>query len=76
MLPVALYAKIVNDWFRDISTHTPLAGRDNTSRVNIRILLKFQLTRPLRGVTDNTDSFTRSFTISTHTPLAGRDPLL
>ncbi len=28
MLPVALYAKIVNDWFRDISTHTPLAGRD------------------------------------------------
>lgn len=29
MLPVALYAKIVNDWFRDISTHTPLAGRDH-----------------------------------------------
>ena len=28
MLPVALYAKIVNDWFRDISTHTPLARRD------------------------------------------------
>lgn len=39
MLPVALYAKIVNDWFRDISTHTPLAGRDRNILGNMAVTL-------------------------------------
>ncbi len=73
MLPVALYAKIVNDWFRDISTHTPLAGRDFVTRKECDGTTEFQLTRPLRGVTLPGDTFDVSCAISTHTPLAGRD---
>ena len=37
----------------DISTHTPLAGRDSPSFLLFFCKLKFLLTRPLRGATSN-----------------------
>ena len=73
MLPVALYVKIVNDWFRDISTHTPLAGRD------VLLCLYAGLRRisthtPLAGRDFDNFHYKSLNSISTHTPLAGRDP--
>ena len=59
-----------------ISTHTPLAGRDELVRVVCHHFLIFQLTRPLRGATSERARFVRTLPISTHTPLAGRDETL
>ena len=56
-----------------ISTHTPLAGRDERILLARSFKQQFLLTRPLRGATLN-PAFTRLWKrISTHTPLAGRD---
>ena len=59
--------------YTQISTHTPLAGRDFYKASEITPEYKFLLTRPSRGATTATDSRGRTVTISTHTPLAGRD---
>ena len=56
-----------------ISTHTPLAGRDAGSIVAYLELDTFLLTRPLRDVTQITLTDNVFSPISTHTPLAGRD---
>ena len=57
-----------------ISTHTPLAGRDNTASSKSATALPFLLTRPLRDVTGGISGvLDLSGQISTHTPLAGRD---
>ena len=57
---------------RDISTHTPLAGRDQPVLLSgsDHVIL---LTRPLRDVTFRDPSISSCCRISTHTPLAGRD---
>ena len=57
-----------------ISTHTPLAGRDDLVALLIRQHLRFLLTRPLRDVTLHFFYDFFIWYISTHTPLAGRDP--
>ena len=56
-----------------ISTHTPLAGRDNIRFKFISIDSQFLLTRPLRDVTAELVNLYTVDGISTHTPLAGRD---
>ena len=56
-----------------ISTHAPLAGRDDSPKVEDGQHKKFQPTRPLRGATKKLDCFTGHGFISTHAPLAGRD---
>ena len=38
-----------------ISTHTPHAGRDYAPKSSSLYTLSFQLTRPMRGVTSDTD---------------------
>ena len=58
---------------KPISTHTPLAGRDQNDGWIYRYLFRFQLTRPLRGATIHRERFFENLGISTHTPLAGRD---
>ena len=81
---VALYARYSSDNQRvesivaqlracRISTHTPLAGRDEPGGHRLGKFLEFQLTRPSRGVTITTLGGNDESTISTHTPLAGRD---
>ena len=57
----------------NISTHTPLAGRDAESTAVFRGEYRFLLTRPLRDVTDIAFTCDIAASISTHTPLAGRD---
>ena len=60
-----------------ISTHAPLAGRDNYSPEAALHEIEFQPTRPLRGATlllFVCDVCGRP--ISTHAPLAGRDSAL
>ena len=57
----------------DISTHAPLAGRDNFHFSFTPFLLKFQPTRPLRGATASGPPSEILRGISTHAPLAGRD---
>ena len=57
----------------NISTHTPLAGRDHTDKTEWGGRIRFLLTRPLRDVTFATICGFDDITISTHTPLAGRD---
>ena len=56
-----------------ISTHTPLAGRDDSQMVLTHDFSSFLLTRPLRDVTTKPLELTNHALISTHTPLAGRD---
>ena len=56
-----------------ISTHTPLAGRDNCRLLEECKKETFLLTRPLRDVTVPFSFSPRPLSISTHTPLAGRD---
>ena len=58
-----------------ISTHTPLAGRDQQCRQPFLLDRKFLLTRPLRDVTHCSLLLAAQNLISTHTPLAGRDGL-
>ena len=59
-----------------ISTHTPLAGRDNLMFLVLVCFLIFQLTRPSRGVTRAIKAHKMvELQISTHTPLAGRDAI-
>ena len=58
---------------REISTHTPLAGRDRRAARNVWNVHEFLLTRPLRGATTNCIPLYIFGIISTHTPLAGRD---
>ena len=57
----------------DISTHTPLTGRDVALRGGSPRPEKFLLTRPLRDVTLATLDIISEMEISTHTPLTGRD---
>ena len=59
--------------YDDISTHTPLAGRDITGASSRLSIPQFLLTRPSRGVTNEERSLFSRKSISTHTPLAGRD---
>ena len=56
----------------DISTHTPLAGRDSTLQMS-GLSSIFLLTRPSRGATSFSSSHRSIRSISTHTPLAGRE---
>ena len=57
----------------EISTHTPLAGRDLSASVVAVFISAFLLTRPLRDVTSLNCVVAFHLKISTHTPLAGRD---
>ena len=57
----------------EISTHTPLAGRDVLVLGVVTISFTFLLTRPLRDVTMHYREMNERREISTHTPLAGRD---
>ena len=59
-----------------ISTHTPLAGRDQHTETGTADHSRFLLTRPSRGVTIYRFSTSNITQISTHTPLAGRDYIL
>ena len=64
----------LGDGLRFISTHTPLAGRDDRGSECLSCHWRFLLTRPSRGATRNAiPSSIRPIFISTHTPLAGRD---
>ena len=56
-----------------ISTHAPLAGRDEEELTFRKSSLLFQPTRPLRGATAAQVRANRNGVISTHAPLAGRD---
>ena len=56
-----------------ISTHTPLAGRDEYPLDCFGYYSPFLLTRPLRDVTETAEQPQPETAISTHTPLAGRD---
>ena len=56
-----------------ISTHAPLAGRDQMDIGIGILLLLFQPTRPLRGATYACGNGVGKEMISTHAPLAGRD---
>ena len=56
-----------------ISTHTPHARRDSSSRFDERGIFIFQLTRLMRGVTQARVSEHVPRSISTHTPHARRD---
>ena len=58
---------------RRISTHTPLAGRDDSTADIHQGREQFLLTRPLRDVTATITAACLVDSISTHTPLAGRD---
>ena len=58
-----------------ISTHTPLAGRDDILKDTLHGSMEFLLTRPSRDVTDYSTLKPQELYISTHTPLAGRDAL-
>ena len=63
-------------WSEDgefISTHAPLAGRDNKTEEAFYVGVLFQPTRPLRGATAVREPFHAILEISTHAPLAGRD---
>ncbi len=57
----------------DISTHAPLAGRDEGLTADQRRRELFQPTRPLRGATFKRGVGAKLQLISTHAPLAGRD---
>ena len=57
----------------DISTHTPLAGRDGLMDGRKAVMMLFLLTRPSRDVTEVLYPDIEFYAISTHTPLAGRD---
>ena len=62
-----------------ISTHAPLAGRDEMLPKTSYSERRFQPTRPLRGATLDACVVVKADNISTHAPLAGRDlktPLL
>ena len=56
-----------------ISTHAPLAGRDDPQLSSNAGTAGFQPTRPLRGATVLHHAVKRHADISTHAPLAGRD---
>ena len=56
-----------------ISTHTSLAGRDESNWMNPIGLCVFLLTRPSRDVTNGIEGVLYFIDISTHTSLAGRD---
>ena len=60
---------------QNVSTHTPLAGRDNSCPALTYTIVWFLLTRPSRGVTKIFQFFQIVLFVSTHTPLAGRDLL-
>ena len=62
----------VSSLVSDISTHTPLTGRDAVFLMNA-LGIKFLLTRPLRDVTCHRWRGQNRVGISTHTPLTGRD---
>ena len=56
-----------------ISTHTPLARRDDEYYAAMAESMIFLLTRLSRGVTDDWCLTFSEVVISTHTPLARRD---
>ena len=55
-----------------ISTHTPLAGRDKTSKTE-RHISSISTHTPLAGRDEAVKEVGNEIAISTHTPLAGRD---
>ena len=58
----------------EISTHTPLAGRDEVSCPQMIELFKISTHTPLAGRdTESVVGTMSGIIISTHTPLAGRD---
>ena len=59
----------------EISTHTPLAGRDDVDRVRKEIM-KISTHTPLAGRDKSIVGVSIVWIISTHTPLAGRDQCL
>ena len=60
--------------FTSISTHAPLAGRDDFPTMVSQSKFAFQPTRPLRGATvGGRIRVQHTKKISTHAPLAGRD---
>ena len=65
---------LLSDSGEDISTHTPLAGRDGGGLATAAVTALFLLTRPSRDVTNGRIGGFPDDVISTHTPLAGRDP--
>ena len=54
-----------------ISTHAPLAGRDETVMTIVSTLIEFQPTRPLRGATDANGNLTDSGKFQPTRPLRG-----
>ena len=56
-----------------ISTHTPLARRDEITMLRIGVSALFLLTRLSQGVTRSVSASDNAIDISTHTPLARRD---
>ena len=66
---------LATDWevLEPISTHTPLARRDDHGKSRADGFVQFLLTRLLRGATLVRPLRTNLLWISTHTPLARRD---
>ena len=60
------------DKYDVISTHAPLAGRDNSQMI-LALHLEISTHAPLAGRDVCVDSFNDGEAISTHAPLAGRD---
>ena len=72
--PCGARREYIRGWFIErISTHTPLAGRDVCLVSDFLSIIRFLLTRPLRGATQFLQKWIDDNSISTHTPLAGRD---
>ena len=57
----------------DISTHTPLAGRDLQGKVEAYEQADFYSHAPRGARLSGLDKVETAIKISTHTPLAGRD---
>ena len=56
-----------------ISTHTPLAGRDDTEDYTFNLKRHISTHTPLAGRDGEVETMKSAVQISTHTPLAGRD---
>ena len=67
--------RVVGDTAREISIHSPHAGRDMFKSIGDIINGLFQSTLPMRGETSKIDCAAAGITISIHSPHAGRDRL-
>ena len=67
------YSQSHSLWVRQVSTHTPHAGRDVLWMIMIAGNTMFLLTRPMRDVTRADAGTKYKLVVSTHTPHAGRD---